>query len=84
MASPALSALLKLPADERAELAMALWESLSPALREAALQLTPELAAELDSRWQEHLEHPDAAVPWETVRERLLGRASFPDRPVDC
>ena len=45
--SPSLSELLKLPAGERAELAMALWESLSEAEREGELELTPEQAAEL-------------------------------------
>ena len=43
--SPSLSELLKLPAGERAELAMALWESLSEAEREGELELTPEEAA---------------------------------------
>jgi hypothetical protein len=36
--SPSLSELLKLPASERAELAMALWESLSEAEREGELR----------------------------------------------
>jgi hypothetical protein len=44
--SPSFSELLKLPASERAELAMALWESLSEAEREGELELTPEEAAE--------------------------------------
>ena len=39
--SPSLSEFLKLPAGERAELAMALWESLTEAERDAELQLTP-------------------------------------------
>ena len=42
--SPALSELLKLPPGERAELAMALWESLSDAERAGELELTPEQA----------------------------------------
>jgi putative addiction module component (TIGR02574 family) len=48
--SPSLSDLLNLPPGERAELAMALWESLSNAEREAALELTAQDVAELDSR----------------------------------
>ena len=36
--SPSLSELLKLPAGERAELAMALWESLSSAERETEME----------------------------------------------
>ena len=51
--SPSLSELLKLPPGERAELAMALWESLSAAERETALELAPEQAAELDRRWMD-------------------------------
>ena len=53
--SPSLSQLLKLPAGERAELAMALWESLSEAEREGELELTLEEAAELDRRWIDHV-----------------------------
>jgi putative addiction module component (TIGR02574 family) len=71
MASPSLAELLQLPADERAELALVLWESLSPSERDAELELTPEQAAELDRRWQDHLDHPENSIPWETVRHRL-------------
>jgi putative addiction module component (TIGR02574 family) len=72
--SPSLSELLKLPAGERAELAMALWDSLSEAAREAELQLTPEEAAELDRRWEEHVQRPDSATPWSEVRRKLMDR----------
>jgi putative addiction module component (TIGR02574 family) len=74
MASPSLAELLQLPADERAQLALALWESLSPSEKDAELELTPELDAELDRRWQEHLDHPENAIPWETVLDRLNAR----------
>jgi hypothetical protein len=40
MPSSNLAALLKLPADEGAELAMALWESLTDRDRESELELT--------------------------------------------
>ena len=69
-----LSQLLKLPAGDRAELAMALWESLSDQEREEELVFTEEQAAELDRRWAEHLANPDSAVPWSEVRRKLLGR----------
>ena len=72
MASPALSKIFKLPAHQRAELAMALWESLSDAERETELTLSPEQEAELDRRWAEHLADPTSAVPWEEVRRKLL------------
>jgi putative addiction module component (TIGR02574 family) len=71
-ASP-LPDLLKLPADARAELAMALWDSLSDDERDRTLDLTDQQRAELDQRWNEHLEHPGSAVPWAEVRAKLLG-----------
>lgn len=66
-----LSELLRLPPNTRAELALALWESLSDAAREGALALNAEQAAELDRRWAEHLANPDSAIPWDKVREKL-------------
>jgi len=71
MASTNLANLLKLPAGERAELAMALWESLSERERESELELTPEQEAELDRRWADHLANPESAIPWEDVRRKL-------------
>ena len=72
MESATLSQLLRLSADDRAELAMALWESLSDAEREAELVLSDAQAAELDRRWAEHLANPGSAVPWSEVRRKLL------------
>ena len=72
--SPSLSGLLKLPPGERAKLAMNLWDSLSADELEAELELSAAQAAELDLRWQEHLESPDLAVRWEEVRRKLLDR----------
>ena len=71
-ASP-LSQLLNLPAAERAELAMALWESLAEDERTEELTLTDDQRAELDRRWEEHQEHPGTAIPWSEVRRKLLG-----------
>lgn len=71
MASTNLAHLLKLPAGERAELAMALWESLSDRERESELELTPEQEAELDRRWADHLANPESAIPWNEVRRKL-------------
>lgn len=68
-----VSVLLKLPASERAALAMALWDSLTDAEREFELVLTPEQEMELDRRWAAHLEDPAAAIPWAEVRRQLLG-----------
>jgi putative addiction module component (TIGR02574 family) len=73
MQSSPLAQLLKLPAGDRAELAMALWESLTETEREGELGLTDEQRAELDRRWAEHVENPGSAVPWSEVRRKLLG-----------
>ena len=74
MASNTRSELFKLPADERAELAMALWESLTDAEREGEMSLTNEQRADLDRRWEEHLRDPDSGIPWNDVKRRLQGR----------
>ena len=73
MPSSPLTELLKLPASDRAELAMALWDSLTDVEREAELELTDEQREELDRRWAEHVANPDSAVPWADVRAKLLG-----------
>lgn len=73
MPSSPLTELLKLPAGDRAELAIALWESLSDTERQGALQLTDEERAELDRRWTEHLQNPASSIPWSTVRSKLIG-----------
>ena len=73
MAANPLTDLLKLPADDRAELAIALWESLEEAERDGVFELTEEQRRELDRRWEEHRRNPAAAVPWSEVRRRLLG-----------
>jgi len=73
MPSSPLAELLKLPASDRAELAMALWGSLSDAEREGELQLSDDDRAELDRRWAEHLKNPNSAIPWAEVRAKLHG-----------
>lgn len=73
MPSSPLTELLKLPAGDRAELAMALWESLTEVEREGAFELSDEDGAELDRRWAEHLENPNSAIPWAEVRAKLQG-----------
>ena len=68
-----LAELLKLPADDRADLALALWDSLSDAERESQLVLTSADEAELDRRLADHLANPGTAAPWEDVLGRLKG-----------
>lgn len=72
MSAHPLSEIFKLPANERAELAMALWESLADVERDAELTLTSEQEAELERRWAEHLADPSSATPWEEIRRKLL------------
>ena len=71
MPSSNLANLLRLPADERAELAMALWDSLTDRERESELALSSDQKAELERRWAEHLANPESAIPWEEVRRKL-------------
>ena len=75
MLSSALAELLKLSASERVEIAMALWESLTDAEREAELALTPGQEAELDRRLAEHIANPGSAIAWDEVRRKLAGEA---------
>jgi putative addiction module component (TIGR02574 family) len=73
MPSSPLTELLKLPAGDRADLAMALWESLTDADREGELELSDSDREELDRRWAEHLKDPSSAVRWTDVRSKLIG-----------
>ena len=71
-----LAELLRLPASQRVEIAMALWESLTDAEREIELALTPEQETELDRRLAAHVTNPGSAIPWDEVRRKLAGVAS--------
>jgi putative addiction module component (TIGR02574 family) len=73
MSAPPLSELLTLPPGARADLAIALWESLSDGERDDALALDPELRQELDRRLAEHLDDPGTAIPWEDLKRKLRG-----------
>ena len=75
MLSNTLAELLKLPASARAEIAMALWESLTDTERESELALSPDQEAELDRRLAEHIANPGSAIPWDEVRRKLAGGA---------
>jgi putative addiction module component (TIGR02574 family) len=73
MAVNPLTDLLKLPADDRAQIAIALWESLSDTQRDAVFELTDGQRSELDRRWAEHQQSPNSAIPWSEVRRKLRG-----------
>ncbi len=72
MASISLDELLKLPAAERVEIALALWDSLEDGELDALVPLTEDQKAELDRRLVEHEQNPGSAIPWEQVRRDLL------------
>ena len=85
MPSTFVSGLIRLPAAERAALAIALWDSLSEAERDPEFGLTPEQAVELDRRWAEHLKAPPSAIPWDNVwrpRRVAVGTGVSYDTPV--
>jgi putative addiction module component (TIGR02574 family) len=73
MAPEVIAELMRLPARQRVDLALALWESLEEADREAALELTAEQAAEFDRRLVEHRTDPSTAIPWDEVRKKFIG-----------
>ena len=73
MSEDSLSELLTLPASARADLAIALWESLSDDERDSALSVDRAFLEELDRRWAEHLANPQSAVPWESLLRKLRG-----------
>ena len=72
MASSPLPDLLKLSARDRADLAIALWDSLTDAERADTLEITDAQRAELDRRWAAHLADPDSAIDWAEIRRDLL------------
>lgn len=66
---------LNLPADQRARLAEALWESIAREARTNAevLPLGDEERAELDRRLADYEAHPETSVSWDEVKAKLLG-----------
>jgi len=71
MANPKLDDLLKLPAPERLELAMALWDSIAEPQLQDLLPLTEEQRAELDRRLAEYDKDPSRGMSGEEVQRRL-------------
>jgi putative addiction module component (TIGR02574 family) len=75
MAKIDLDELLKLPAAERLELAMALWDSIEQSPEaDSLLPLTDAQRAGLDRRLAEHEHTPGSGIPWEAVKRRLRAR----------
>lgn len=63
---------LELPIDEQLELAQTLWDNASPP---EDFTLTPEIRDLLDARLLEAEKNPEASIPWEEMKARLLRRA---------
>jgi putative addiction module component (TIGR02574 family) len=68
-----LKELLKLSPRKRIELAEDLWDSVAANPQDLP-PLTDEERAEIDRRLAKHERDPDAAVPWEDVRARLIAK----------
>ena len=73
MASTVLAELLGLHEAQPADLAMALWGSLSETQRDQSLPIEPELVTEIDRRLTEHIADPGSAIPWSEVQRKLRG-----------
>jgi putative addiction module component (TIGR02574 family) len=58
-----LEELLKLPAAERAEIAITLWDSVAESADVTVLPLSVEQKAELERRLAEHERDPSSAIP---------------------
>jgi len=59
----------KLPVDDQLELLYELWDTL--AQQPDALTLSEDQQRELDRRYERHLAHPEEAIPWDEVRDRI-------------
>ncbi|HVS01091.1 MAG TPA: addiction module protein [Thermoanaerobaculia bacterium] len=65
-----MTEILELPIPERIRLVEVIWESIA-AVPEA-VPVSDELKAELDRRLAEFEANPEAGLPWEEVRERIV------------
>lgn len=63
-----LDEILRLPVDERVELAENIWDSVDT--DEQGVALTPEQHAELNRRIEYHEKNPGEMIPWETAKKR--------------
>lgn len=62
--------ILGLPICERIRLVELIWDSIAAVPDE--IPVSDELKAELDVRLAEFEAHPDAGLPWDEVRERIV------------
>jgi putative addiction module component (TIGR02574 family) len=69
MSQVTIAELLRLPVQERIRLVELIWESIA-AVPEA-LEVTPEVKAELEARLKEFEANPEAGYSWEQVKSHL-------------
>ena len=69
MKNISISDILQLPVQERIRLVELIWDSVA-AVPEA-VEISPELKAELEARLAEFEENPDAGFSWEQIKSRL-------------
>ena len=69
MKNISIADILQLPVQERIRLVELIWDSV--AAMPEAVEITPELKAELEARLAEFEENPDAGFSWEQVKLRL-------------
>jgi len=65
----------RLSREDRLALAEALWESVAAEVERTPLSQAEQ--AELDRRLADSDANPDAAIPWETVKQEALKRAGL-------
>jgi putative addiction module component (TIGR02574 family) len=70
----ALDELKKLPLEERKQLVQELQITIEE--EENDFEETPELLAELTRRMEAYHADPSTAIPWETMRAKLLDRSA--------
>lgn len=63
--------ILELPPSERLQLLEAIWDSLTEVPE--AIPVSPEIREELDRRLESYYRSPDAARPWDEIRDHLFG-----------
>ena len=69
MKNISISDILQLPVQERIRLVELIWDSVATVPE--AVEISPELKAELEARLAEFEENPDAGFSWEQVKSRL-------------
>jgi putative addiction module component (TIGR02574 family) len=72
MGKVSLADVLQLSVSERIQLVEDIWDSVAAVPQ--PLQLTEDQREELDRRLEDYHRHPHDGTPWETVKNRIVGR----------